>query len=211
LLSDYASTPISTLADFTFDTNLGTTTYDVTIKATTSPYTSGQSAKRNQTDIFRNETELEIQSESDVYGLPYGDLPISALADYAISDTLYDRPLSAETFATTYPSLYTASDYTKYVKIAGTVSSANAGFDTLPISSYSAVAIDVIDESLLSDLVPIVIGSGTNFVSDFSLGDVFIANNEYFTVESIANTTYMISDRLPASTFTNVFAYKQSV
>jgi hypothetical protein len=208
LLSDYASTPISTLADFTFDTNLGTTTYDKTIKATTSPYVSGQSARRNPTDIFRDEIQIEIQSESDVYGLPYGDLPVSALSNYAISATLYDRPLSAETFGTTYPSLYTASDYTSYVKIAGTVSSANAGFSTLPISTYSAIAIDVVDESLLSDLVPIVIGSGTNFVSDFSSGSVFVANNEYFEVESVANTTYMITDRLPASSFSGVVAYK---
>jgi hypothetical protein len=294
LLSDYASTPISALADFTFDTNLGTTTYDVTIKATTSPYTSGQSARRNPTDIFRDEIRIEIESASDGYGLPYGDLPVSSLSGYAISDTLYDRPLSLETFGTTYPSLYTASDYTTYAKIAGTVSSANAGFETLPISAYSEIAIDVVDESLLSDLVPIVIGAttgltqpsqnlsgtnsntgfffygwgdepssddltfssiqvgwtvvgqptwvvtavgdgstnynvtisggefasggtyrftgmiigGTNFVSDFSFGDVFVANNEYFTVESVANTTYMITDRLPANAFSGVVAYK---
>ena len=211
LLSDYETSPISTLADFTFDTNLGTTTYDVTIKATTSPYSGGQSARRNPTDIFRNEIRVDIQSASDGYALPYGDLPISTLEALAISGTLYDRQLSAETFGTTYPSLYTASDYTSYAKIAGTVSSANAGFSTLQLSTFSTTAIDVIDDSLLSDLVPIVIGSGTNFVSDFSLGSKFIANNEYFEVESIANTTFMVVDRLPASTFTNVFAYKQSI
>jgi hypothetical protein len=211
LLSDYQTSPISTLADFTFDTNLGTTTHDVTIKATTSPYSGGQSARRNPTDIFRDEIRIDIQSASDGYALPYGDLPVSALSGYAISGTLYDIPLSTETFGTTYPSLYTASDYTSYVKIAGTVSSANAGFSTLPISTFSATAIDVIDDSLLSDLVPIVIGSGTNFVSNFGLGSKFIANNEYFKVESVANTTYMITDRLPTNTFTNVFAYKQSI
>jgi len=211
LLSDYQTSPISTLADFTFDTNLGTTTHDVTIKATTSPYSGGQSARRNPTDIFRDEIRIDIQSASDGYALPYGDLPVSALSGYAISGTLYDIPLSTETFGTTYPSLYTASDYTTYAKIAGTVSSANAGFSTLPLSTFSATAIDVVDDSLLSDLVPIVIGSGTNFVSDFGLGSKFIANNEYFKVESIANTTYMITDRLPTNTFTNVFAYKQSI
>jgi hypothetical protein len=294
LISDYESTPISTLSDITFDTNFDTTVYDVTIKATTSPYTSGQSARRNPTDIFRNETRIDIQSASDGYALPYDDLPISALFEYAISDTLYDRPLSTETFGTTYPSLYTASDYTTYAKIAGTVSSANAGFSTLPLSAFSTTAIDAVDESLLSDLVPIVIGAttgltqpsqnvsgtnsntgfffygwgdepssddltfssiqvgwtvvgqptwvvtavgdgstnynvtisggefasggtyrftgmiigGTNFVSDFSLGSVFVANNEYFKVESIANTTYMITDRLPANAFSGVVAYR---
>jgi hypothetical protein len=57
-------------------------------------------------------------------------------------------------------------------------------------------------------LAPLVIGSGTNFVSDFSLGSVFVANNEYFIVESVANTTYMITDRLPANEFSGVVAYK---
>ena len=107
-----------------------------------------------------------------------------------------------------YPNSY--SDYVTYVKIAGTVSSANAGFETLPISAYSAIAIDVIDDSLLSDLVPIVIGSGTNFVSDFSPGSVFVANNEYFIVEIIANTTYMTTDRLPANAFSGVVAHRIS-
>jgi hypothetical protein len=213
LLSDYETSPISTLSDITFDTNLDITVHDVTIKATTSPYTGGQSARRNPTDIFRNETRVDIQSASDGYALPYGDLPISALADYAISGTLYDIPLSGETFGTTYPSLYTASKYTKYEKIVGTVSSANAGFSTLPLSTFSTTAIDVVDDSLLSDLVPIVIGSGTDFSNEslplgFAVGGVFVANNEYFIVESIANTTYMTTDRLPASSFSGVVAYR---
>jgi hypothetical protein len=213
LLSDYETSPISTLSDITFDTNLGTTTHDVTIKATTSPYSGGQSARRNPTDIFRDEIRIDIQSASDGYALPYGDLPISTLEALAISGTLYDRQLSAETFSTTYPSLYTASKYTKYEKIVGTVSSANAGFSILPISTYSAIAIDVVDDSLFSDLVPIVIGSGTDFSNEslplgFAVGGVFVANNEYFIVESIANTTFMTTDRLPASPFSGVVAYR---
>jgi hypothetical protein len=215
LLSDYETSPISTLSDFTFDANLGTTSYDVTIKATTSPYTGGQSARRNPTDIFRDEIRIDIQSASDGYALPYGDLPVSALSGYAISGTLYDIPLSTETFGTTYPSLYTESDYTAYAKIAGTVSSANAGFGTLPLSTFSSTSIDIVDDSLLSDLVPIVIGSGTDFSNEslplgFAVGGVFVANNEYFIVESIANTTFMTIDRLPASPFSGVVAYRIS-
>ena len=210
LVSDYESSPISTLSDTTFDTFLDTV-YDTTIKATTSPYTGGQSARRNPTDIFRDEIRIDIQSASDGYALPYGELPVSALENLAISGTLYDKQLSTETFGTTYPSLYTESKYQKYSKIAGTVSSANAEFSTLLISAFSATPIDYLDDSILSELAPLVVGTGTDFVTNFSIGDVFLANNEYFKVESIANTTYMVSDRLPASTFTNVFAYKQSV
>jgi hypothetical protein len=211
LLSDYASTPISALADLTFDTNLGTTTYDVTIKATTSPYTSGQSAKPNPTDIFRGEILVKTQSEPSAYDTLYEDVRISAFQTLTFNDVVPGTTdiIGQQTFGAVYPQApQTLSDYTTYVKIAGTVSSANAGFETLAISTYSAIAIDVIDESLLSDLVPIVIGSGTNFVSDFSSGSVFVANNEYFEVESIANTTYMITDRLPASPFSGVVAYK---
>jgi hypothetical protein len=51
---------------------------------------------------------------------------------------------------------------------------------------------------------------GTNFVSDFSFGDVFVANNEYFTVESVANTTHMVVDRQPMNQYSGVVAYKIS-
>ena len=216
LLSDYASTPISTLADFTFDTNLGTTTYDVTIKATTSPYTSGQSAKRNPTDIFRGEILVKTQSEPSAYDTLYDDVRISTFQTFTFNDVVPGTTdiIGQQTFGAVYPQApQTSATYTKYVKIVGTVSSANAGFETLPISAYSAIAIDVIDESLFSDLVPIVIGSGTDFSNEslplgFAVGGVFVANNEYFIVESIANTTFMTTDRLPASPFSGVVAYR---
>jgi hypothetical protein len=207
LLSNYDSAPISTLSDITFDVFLDTV-YDTTIKATTSPYSGGQSARKNPTDIFRDEIRIDIQSASDVYALPYDGIQISALSEYPISGTLYDRQLSAETFGTTYPSINTVSDYTTYAKIAGTVSSANAEFSTLSISAFSSTPVSYLNSSSLSELAPIVIGSGTNFVSDFSLGSVFVANNEYFIVESIANTTFMTTDRLPASPFSGVVAYR---
>jgi hypothetical protein len=218
LLSDYASTPISALADFTFDTNLGTTTYDVTIKATTSPYTGGQSAKPNPTDIFRGEILVKTQSEPSAYDTLYEDVRISAFQTLTFNDVVPGTTdiIGQQTFGSVYPqSPQTSATYVKYEKIVGTVSSANAGFETLPISAYSAIAIDGVDDSLLSDLVPIVIGSGTDFSNEslplgFAVGGVFVANNEYFTVESIANSTYMTTDRLPASPFSGVVAYRIS-
>jgi hypothetical protein len=208
LLSDYESAPISTLADFTFDANFGTTIDDVTIKATTSPYSGGQSARRNPTDIFRNETRVDIQSASDGYALPYGDLPISTLEALAISGTLYDRQLSVETFGTTYPSIYTASDYTTYVKIAGTVSSATQDYSLFTIDDYSEIPIEDVDEVVFSASAPVVVGTGTNFETDYDVYDVFVANNEYFTVEAIANTTHMVVDRQPMNQYSGVVAYK---
>jgi hypothetical protein len=216
LFSDYETLPISALADFTFDTNLGTTTYDVTIKATTSPYTTGQSARRNSTDIFRDEIVVKTQSETSAYDTLYEDVRISALQTLTFNDVVPGTTdvIGQQTFGSVYPQApQTSATYVKYEKIVGTVSSANAGFETLPISAYSAIAIDGVDDSLLSDLVPIVIGSGTDFSNEslplgFAVGGVFVANNEYFTVESIANSTYMTTDRLPASPFSGVVAYR---
>jgi hypothetical protein len=218
LLSDYETSPISALADFTFDTNFGTTIHDVTIKATTSPYTSGQSAKPNPTDIFRGEILVKTQSEPSAYDTLYEDIRISAFQTFTFNDVVPGTTdiIGQQTFAAVYPqSPQTSATYVKYEKIVGTVSSANAGFETLPISAYSAIAIDGVDDSLLSDLVPIVIGSGTDFSNEslplgFAVGGVFVANNEYFTVESIANSTYMTTDRLPASPFSGVVAYRIS-
>ena len=210
LLSDYESTAISTLSDITFDAFLDTV-YDTTIKATTSPYEGGQSARRNPTDIFRNETRVEIESESSAYALSYGDLPISTIENFAISATLYDKPLSAETFATIYPSINTVSDYTKYAKIAGTVTSATQDYSLFTIDDYSEIPIGDVDEVVFSATAPVVVGTGTNFETDYDVYDVFVANNEYFMVEAIANTTHMVVDRQPMNQYSNVFAYKQSV
>jgi len=212
LLSDYSSTPISTLSDIRFDAILGEV-YDATVKMSPSPYAEGQAAKPTSTDIFRGEFILDIASPTDGHSLPYDGIPIEAIGDLLISGTFYDRPLSLETFGTIFPTIYTKSNYIKYAKIAGTVSSANAGFNTLSLSTFSTTAIDVIDDSLLSGLASIVIGSGTDFSNEslplgFAVGSVFVANNEYFIVESIANTTFMITDRLPASPFSGVVAYR---
>jgi hypothetical protein len=103
------------------------------------------------------------------------------------------------------------SETNKYVRIAGTVSSANAPYSGLPISSFASVPIANLASVTFNDSLSSVIGSGTNFVLDFSLGSVFLANNEYFKVTNIANTTYMLIDRFPTNSFSGVSAYKISI
>jgi hypothetical protein len=49
---------------------------------------------------------------------------------------------------------------------------------------------------------------GTDFEAEYNVYDVFVANNEYFTVEAIANTTHMVVDRQPMNQYSGVFAYK---
>lgn len=259
-LSEFESVVIGDISSYGFETYYDTFD-DVTIKASPSPFISGQASAPAREDIFRSKYSRQINSNAN------------SIVDF---DT---------------------GSVTKYNIIDGTIFSANAGFSTLPISTFSSTPVSYLGESLLSDLAPLVIGGapgltqpsqnlsgtnsntgfffygwgdepssddltfgsiqvgwtvvgqptwvvtavgdgstnynvtisggeftsggtyrftgtiigGTDFVTDFSIGDVFLANNENFTVESIANTTYMVTDRLPASTFTNVFAYKQSV
>lgn len=105
-----------------------------------------------------------------------------------------------------YPNIY--SDYVKYVKIGGTVSSTSIFYSEFTIGSYQNIVIDDISSKSFNSYAGCVVGTGTNFVTDFSISDAFVANSEYFTVESIANTTFMVIDRLPENAFSGVVAYK---
>ena len=78
------------------------------------------------------------------------------------------------------------------------------------IDDYSEIPIGDVDEVVFSASAPVVVGTGTNFETDYDVYDVFVANNEYFTVEAIANTTHMVVDRQPINQYSNVFAYKVS-
>jgi hypothetical protein len=215
LLSDYQNDAISTLQDIPFEQLLDTV-YDTTIKASPSPFAGGQAEGKQPTDTFRDEIVVKTQSEPSAYDTLYDDVRISAFQTLTFNDIVPGTTdiIGQQTFGAVYPQApQTSATYVKYEKIVGTVSSANAGFSTLAISAFSSTPIDYVDDSLLSELAPIVIGSGTDFSNEslplgFVLGSIFVANNEYFIVESIANTTFMITDRLPASPFSGVVAYR---
>jgi len=212
LLSDYETSPISALADFTFDTNFGTTIHDVTIKATTSPYTSGQSAKPNPTDIFRGEILVKTQSEPSAYDTLYEDVRISAFQTFTFDDVVPGTTdiIGQQTLDSVYPQApQTSTTYIKYAKIAGTVSSATQNYSLFTIDDYSEISIEDVDEVVFSASAPVVVGTGTNFETDYDVYDVFVANDEYFKVEAIANTTHMVVDRQPMNQYSNVFGYKQ--
>lgn len=186
LLSDYQSDTISTLQDVSFEKLLDTV-YDTTIKASPSPFADGQASGKQPTDTFRDEIVIKIQSELSAYDTLYDDVHVSTFQALTFNDVVYGTTdiIGQQTFGSLYPTApETSVRYIKYAKIAGTVSS-NA-------------------------ISPVVVGTGTNFITDFSLGDVFVANNEYFTIDSIANTTYMVVDRQPMNQYSNVFAYKVS-
>ena len=127
-------------------------------------------------DIQVKDYRLEIPIEFAAYATEYGDLQIGSFANTLISDW---QSLTFTSFYTSDPLAF--SDYTKNVKITGTV-------------TFSGNT---------------VIGTGTNFSSNFSVNDSFIVNDEKFIVKSVANSTYLQVNVSPIGSYTNVSAYKQ--
>ena len=101
------------------------------------------------------------------------------IGDYANTLISAFSAFSFDSFFTSDPK--TSSEYVKNVKITGTV-------------TFSGNT---------------VIGTGTNFSSNFSVNDSFIVNDEKFIVKSVANSTYLEVNVNPVGSYTNVSAYKQ--
>jgi hypothetical protein len=78
----------------------------------------------------------------------------------------------------------------------------------MPVSVYELSPLSSVYDTVFSGTASLITGVGTNFVTNFNLGDSFTTNNEYFATESIANTTFMVVDRLPINSFSGVNAYK---
>ena len=101
------------------------------------------------------------------------------------------------------------SSATRYIEIAGTVTSSNSNtYATQLLSSYSSIIVNTLYSAKFTDTISQVIGTGTVFLSDFTVGDVFVANNEYFKTTTVLTDTLLSVDRDPVSPFTNVKAYK---
>ena len=213
LLSDYQSDAISTLQDVSFEKLLDTV-YDTTIKASPSPFADGQaSGSKQPTDTFRDEIVVKTQSELSAYNTLYDDVRISAFQTFTFNDVVPGTTdiIGQQTFGSVYPQApETSVTYIKYAKIAGTVSSATQNYSLFTIDDYSEISIEDVNEVVFSASAPVVVGTGTNFETDYDVYDIFVANNEYFTVEAIANTTHMVVDRQPINQYSNVFAYKVS-
>jgi hypothetical protein len=167
---------------------------------------------------YQSNNALEINSTSStsiivpkqaigVYGTAkYKDVAIGYLSDALISDYFSNSFLDPSTQPLT--EIIVESEVNKYIKIAGTISSANITYGDFTISSFSSTPIANLASVSFGDSQSGVIGSGTNFVSDFSSGSVLLANNEYFKVNTIANTTAMFIDRFPMNSFSGVYGYK---
>jgi hypothetical protein len=213
ILNDYASSTISLFETTQFDI-VKNSVYDKTIKASPSPLESGQSNpgqnsnRKNPSDVFRDEIVIKSQSTT-ITRLEYADLKLSTLADFRLDSIIPGTDdISASLKFTDFSadSLTAGSTYIYYKNVTGTVSSASLIFDQNKISMHQTTPISSIFNKNLSENAPIVIGSGTNFVSSFNLNDVLIANNELFVAKSISNSSFMVVDRLPLNAFSGVVA-----
>jgi hypothetical protein len=177
-------------------------------------------SRSNLTVSYQSNNDLQTNSTSStsiivpkqsigVYGTAkYKDVTVGYIADQLISDYSSYTFLDPSTQPLT--EILVESEFNTYIRIAGTVSSANITYGDFPISSFASTPIANLASVMFSDSQSGVIGSGTNFVSNFSSGSVFLANNEYFKVSSVANTTLMFIDRFPMNSFSGVYAYKIS-
>jgi hypothetical protein len=105
-----------------------------------------------------------------------------------------------------YP-LIVRNETIKYNTIVGTVSSANATIANFTTNSYANVLIFGIGGTTFNQNQSVVVGVGTNFLADFSYGNILIANNEIFGVISpLGNNTMMLLNNFPTSPFSGVAA-----
>jgi len=104
---------------------------------------------------------------------------------------------------------FTNSAYARQSKISGTVSSITTTFANVAVGAYGTSSISALSNKTFNDVASVVVGNGTSFTSNFAHGDTFIADNQYFIVDGVANNTYMTVN-VPATTpYSGVFAYKQ--
>ena len=152
-----------------------------------------------------------------LYEVLLADARISDIDEFLFSSLVADSEIT--TYADlTFESVYkttpnTYSEYNIYTKIIGTVSTSpsSISYSTLTVGTYANTPVNNLYSKSIDSYSIGIDGIGTDFVTDFSPNDAFVANNEYLKVESVANTTSMYIDRSPANAFSNVIAYKQSV
>jgi hypothetical protein len=213
VFEDYQSDQIATLADIPLNEVLNTV-YDNTIKASPSPTELGFSGQtRLRGDVFQNEIVVKPNTNVSPYDTQFEDLDIEILSNLTFATVvpgteslIGDQQLNAEYLQAPL----TLSNYIRYAKVPGSVSSLEVNLSEVTLDDYSETPLESVDGDSFSNTVPFVVGTGTNFTSDYDLFDVFEANNEYFLVEAIANTTHMIVDRHPMSPYSGVYAYKQT-
>jgi len=147
------------------------------------------------TSVVPSVTELVLTPENSFIDVNAN----LSVQEYVVSFAPQEIPNNLEAANTTYIS---------YQQISGTVTSTVQDYSTYTLSAFENVPISSIDNVQFNATAPVIVGTGTNFIADFSGGDVFVANNEYFIVQAVFGATNLVIDRSPITPFTNVVAYK---
>lgn len=202
-ISELSSTQLNEYANVFVGGFKGFTEGGTSISVSPSQWPLGQNPSAIEiTDTFFKEYERDFSTEKYA-NYNYEELFISALSDEQISE------FESQSLTGKYQQIPTFIDVNKYEKITGTVTSDTALFSGVTLEVYQNTILSTIDDVEFTNTASIVIGTGTDFVTDFAANDNYVANNELFLVQAVANTTYMVVDREPSSPYSNIFAYKQ--
>lgn len=138
--------------------------------------------------------------------------PSYDIVNVQIANTFSEPVIDIQSVVANLESYSQQSAYIKYQPITGNVTYPGTvvQFKDSPISDYANLIIDAVDSDTFESIPTLLLGTGTDFITDFDAGDVIVANNEYLIVASEAyETTKMILEFPPDYPFTNVVAYKQ--
>jgi hypothetical protein len=138
---------------------------------------------------------------------PFADGQASLPAPQDIFRSKYSRQINSN--ANSIVDFDTGS-VTIYNAIAGTISSGNTTYSSLTLNEYSSALLSYVQNKTFESTVNTVLGVGTNLISNFSSGNTLLANSELFTVEAVANATFMTTTTAPSTAYSSVIGYKIS-
>ena len=112
----------------------------------------------------------------------------------------------------TFEAVYGNDTVRKHVPIEGTVSVNLQNIANVPLFNLAANSINTYATLTFNDpsgLRPVVIGSNTQFTTEFEIGDYIVVGNEKFIIKDIANTEYLEINVSASQNYNDVSAYRE--
>ena len=138
----------------------------------------------------------------------YGDAQLREFWNSTIEDLNPHIVSLTDTFETVYGN----DTVRKHVPIEGTVNIDLQNIENVPLFNLAANSINTFAALTFNDpsgLRPVVIGSNTQFTTEFEIGDYLVVGNEKFIIKDIANSDYMEINVSASQNYTNVPAYRE--
>ena len=138
----------------------------------------------------------------------YGDAQLREFWNSTIEDLNPHIVSLTDTFETAYGN----DTVRKHVPIEGTVNIGLQNIENVPLFNLAAESINTYAALTFNDpsgLRPVVIGSNTQFTTEFEIGDYIVVGNEKFIIKDIANTEYLEINVSATQNYTNVPAYRE--